>query len=251
MQTYVIHLVRHGAAEGADKGQYIGHLDVDLTQEGREELLELKEVYDYPEVPVVFSSPLKRCRDTASLLYPDNQVLILDDLIEYNFGEFEGCTAEELKENEDFLKWLSGDKDAAPPHGETNQEFATRVATAFNQVVEGLLKTNITSAAIVTHGGVIMTIMSMFALPEAPMTEWATPNGNGYVVRITPSIWSQAKKMEAVALLPMYKEGFEPDPDDDTDYESMTHSSFTIDIDEMRKAQEEEEQPEKDDTLWH
>ena len=232
MQTYVIHLVRHGAMEGAEKGQYIGHMDVDLSEQGRRELWDLKEQYDYPEVPVVFSSPLKRCRETASILYPDNEVLILDDLIEYNFGEFEGCTAEDLKDNEDFRAWLSGDKDACPPHGESNQEFATRVAAVFNQLVDGLLKTGITSAAVVTHGGVIMTIMSMFALPEAPMTDWASPNGNGYVLRITPSIWSQARKMEAVALLPMYKEDYMPEEDPDVDYESMSNSSFTIEIED-------------------
>ena len=47
-----------------------------------------------------------------------------------------------------------------------------------------------------------MSIMAAYALPEAPMHEWLTPNCCGYTIRITPSIWSRGMKVEAIAECP-------------------------------------------------
>lgn len=202
MKTYKVHLIRHGLIQGNDDGVYIGHTDTALSPRGVNDLKDLKKHYVYPEVPVVFSSPLKRCTETAEILFPDNNPVIINDLIEYNFGSFEGHTAKEMQDNDYFKKWLSGDMDAAPPYGESNKEFGDRVAKAFVQMVDGLIKTGVTEAAVITHGGVIMAIMSMFALPEAPMTDWILYNGTGYTLRITPSLWMQTQKCEAIAELP-------------------------------------------------
>ena len=54
---------------------------------------------EYPQVDAVFSSPLKRCTETAKVIYPDRNPIVLDDLREYDFGEFEGKTAEELQDS--------------------------------------------------------------------------------------------------------------------------------------------------------
>lgn len=210
MKTYYIHLIRHGLTQANLDGTYAGHEDVDLLPEGIEELKQLKEQYIYPEVPVVFSSPLQRARQSASILFPDNEILILEDLIEYNFGEFEGLTAEQLKDNKHFREWFYGDGSVPALHGESNQEFALRVGAAFEKIVGGLLKTGITEAAVITHGGVIMTLMNMYAIPEAPMTDWLLENGAGYTLRLTPSLWSQIRKVEAIAKLPLV-----PDIEDD------------------------------------
>ncbi len=210
MKTYTIHLLRHGITQANLDGTYAGHEDLPLLPEGAAELRQLKEQYIYPEVPVVFSSPLQRARESASILFPDNEILIMDDFIEYNFGEFEGLTAEQLKDNKHFQEWFYGDGSVPALHGESNQEFSLRVCSAFEKVVEGLLKTGITEAAIVTHGGVIMTLMATYAIPEAPMTDWLLENGAGYTLRLTPSLWSQIRKMEAIAKLPLVPEEEDP-----------------------------------------
>ncbi len=46
-------------------------------------------------------------------------------------------------------------------------------------------------------------LLSFFGLPEAPMHGWATAGGCGYTLRITPSLWSQGRKLEVVAQLPL------------------------------------------------
>jgi len=214
MKTYRIHLIRHGLTQGNIDGTYVGHKDIPVCEQGIEQLKQMKKEYVYPDVPVVFCSPLTRCRQTAEIIYPDMEPVIINELIEYNFGEFEGKTADELKKDELFSEWLSGGVDAAPPFGESNGEFGKRVGNAIEKIIEGMLKTGTTETSIVTHGGVIMGIMSMFALPELPMPEWLVPNGCGYTVLITPSLWTHARKFEAIAELPYII----ADEDEEEDY---------------------------------
>ncbi len=202
MKTYKIHLIRHGLAEGAVQGQYIGHTDVPLTPQGEKQLRQMKRDFEYPAVQAVLSGPLDRCLQTAKILYPDLQPLIFDNLIEYDFGEFEGMTAEELKGEPEFAEWLMGGPDAEAPFGESNRAFQKRVTRAFYDIVNGIIKAGTDSVAIITHGGVIMTIMQNFAIPEAPMHEWLTPNGCGYTLNVIPSIWGNTMKAEAFAEIP-------------------------------------------------
>ncbi len=203
MKSYYIYLIRNGMTAENTAGLYIGHTDVPLSEEGKAQLYEMAEKYEFPEPEAVFSSPLSRCTETAKILYPDNDPIIINDLIECNFGEFEGKSAEELEKHPVFPSWLAGEKDVEPPFGESNEAFGKRVCQCFMKIVEGLLKTGTTKAAIVTHGGVIMTLLSVFGIPEASMHEWLMPCGCGYTVRITPSLWSRGCKMEVFEELPI------------------------------------------------
>lgn len=212
MKTYKIHFIRHGLTQGNLDGTYVGHKDLPVCEQGIAQLKQLKADMIYPDVPVLFSSPLTRCIETSKIIYPDMDPIIIRDLIEYNFGEFEGRSADELKDDEVFGAWLSGGPTAAPPFGETNEDFGNRISNAFEKIVDGLLKTGVTEAAIVTHGGVIMGLMSRYALPEMPMPEWLVPNGCGYTLLITPTLWTHAKKVEAIAEIP-----FAPEELEDTD----------------------------------
>ena len=102
MKTYTLYLFRHGITKGNINAQYIGHTDYPLTTDGIESLKKIKGKYHYPEVDAVFVSPLKRALQSADIMFPKNNKIVIDNFIEYNFGEFEECTAEDLKDNEDF-----------------------------------------------------------------------------------------------------------------------------------------------------
>lgn len=220
LKSYYIYFYRNGLTESNLEGKYIGHTDVPLSVEGIKQLTSMKEEYDYPRVDAVFTSPLQRSKKTAELLFPENEAIELRDLIEYNFGEFEGKTAEELKKNELFSRWLSGEPGVEPPFGESNEAFANRVANCFIKIVDGLLKTGTTKSAIVTHGGVITYLLSIFGIPEAPMHEWMMPGGCGYEIRITPGIWTRGRKFEVIAEVPFVPgEDNEDENLDFTDYE--------------------------------
>ena len=203
MKSYLIHLIRHAMTEGNYKGQYIGHTDQEISEQGMKELLDFKKNYTYPQADAFFSSPLKRCIKTLDVLYPNSKPIVMENLIEYNFGEFEQKTAEELKDNEQFAKWLSGDMSCAPPFGESNGAFVKRICETFTKIVEGLMKTGTTSSVICTHGGVIMALMTVYGLPEHQMWEWMVQNCCGYTVRITPGIWMRGQKMEVESVIPI------------------------------------------------
>lgn len=203
MKTYTIYLFRHGLTKGNVNAQYIGHTDYPLTSSSISSLQNIKMHHHYPVVEAVFSSPLKRCVDSANIMFPKNNPLVVNDLIEYNFGEFEECTAKDLENNEDFQNWLRGDIHARPPYGESNAEFVQRICSAFEKIVEGLMKTGTQTAAIVGHAGVLMTILSCYGVPEAPMAHWQMDAGYGFKLRITPSLWMQMNKVEVIDTAPI------------------------------------------------
>lgn len=202
MKSYTVYLFRHGLTKGNLNAQYIGHTDYPLTTFGIDELKKIKRQHDYPEVDAVFVSPLKRAMQSADIMYPKNNKIVIDNFIEYNFGEFEECTAEDLKDNENFKYWLHGDIHARPPFGESNAEFVQRICKAFEQVVNGCIASGTEKIAIVSHAGVLMTILSCYGLPEAPMAHWQMDAGYGFKLRITPSLWMQGNKLEVVDTSP-------------------------------------------------
>ncbi len=203
MKTFTIYLFRHGLTKGNLNAQYIGHTDLPLTTDSISELRRIKAHEHYPEVEAVFSSPLKRCVDSAKIMYPDCNPIVIDDFIEYNFGEFEGLSADDLKDNDEFKEWLRGDINAKTPFGESNAEFAQRICAAFEKVVNGCIKSGTQTIAIVGHAGVLMTILSCYGLPEAPMAHWQMDAGYGYKMRVTPSLWMQANKIEVADTAPV------------------------------------------------
>ena len=71
MKTYQLHIIRHGLTQANLDGKYIGHRDVSLCAQGIADLNKLKRDYIYPDVPVVFTSPMKRCLQTCEILYPN------------------------------------------------------------------------------------------------------------------------------------------------------------------------------------
>lgn len=222
MKTYQIHLIRHAMTAGNLAGQYIGHTDMPACEEGLRQVRQMQEQFGYPEVQAVLSSPLKRCLQTAELAYPDKTPAVLDGLIEYNFGEFEGRTAEELMDDEDFTEWLAGTNPTkAVPFGDSYASFGRRISACFERIVDSIIAAGIDSTAVFTHGGVIMAIMEKYALPEAPMNEWLTPNGCGYTLRIDPWLWNRGKKLEAIdecPAMPLTADdtaGWDYYPDDD------------------------------------
>lgn len=203
MKSFTVYLFRHGLTKGNVNAQYIGHTDLPITTDSISALKSIKAKYHYPEVDAVFVSPLKRCIESAEIMFPKNNPLVINDLIEYNFGEFEGCTADDLKNNDDFRDWLRGDMHARPPYGESNAEFFARVCSAFEKIVDGMVKSGTETAAIVGHAGVLMAILACYGLPEAPMAHWQMEAGYGFKLRITPSLWMRANKLEVADTSPI------------------------------------------------
>ena len=239
MKTYTIHFIRHALTKGNIEGRYIGQTDEELCQEGLKQLEAMKKDCNYPVPDVVFTSSLKRCVQTAKILFPHKTPIEMRGFEECDFGEFEGHTADELEPYEEFSQWLSGGEDARPLNGESNAEFATRVCDCFIKTVDGMIKTGTRTAAIVTHGGVMMSILAAFGVPELPMTEWLCPSCCGYTIRITPSLWSNTKKFEVINEIPAEPLTAEQEErlwdyyadipeDENIDWDSMSDEDFKL-----------------------
>ncbi len=196
MKSLTLHLIRHGQTTANIEGRYIGTTDLALTMEGADELEKL--AYDgiYPPINALYSSPLRRCLQTGILIYPDLSAIPVPNLAEFNFGDFEGKSGAELEENNDYKAWISGR--AEVPNGESNKDFAVRVCIGLRQIVEDMLSHKITNAAVITHGGVIMTLLDACALPRKQKFEWITESGHGYTIKITPSLFHSSGVVEVI-----------------------------------------------------
>lgn len=213
LKTYQIHLIRHGLTEGNREGRYIGSTNLPLSPEGTAGLLALRERYEYPNAEIFFSSPLLRCVQTVNILYPDAKPVVIKELAECDFGEFEQKSAAELESRADFRNWISGDENSAPPGGESSRDFILRTCAAFEQIVTALMKSGTIEAVICAHGGTLMSVLSAYGLPKHSFSEWFANPGCGYTVRITPGLWMRSRVMEVSAIVPAgYAEREEESP---------------------------------------
>lgn len=210
MKSYVIHLIRHGVCEGNLEGRYVGRTQSPLAQEGLQALLALKAKGKYPEAQKYYASPCVRCVDTLRVLYPTADPEVILELAECDFGDWENKKADELMQDPRFLAWMNGESGVAPPNGESSAVFMQRVCAGFEMLVKNMMVSGDTSAVLVTHGGVIMTLLAAYGLPRAKMTDWMCENGEGYSVRIDPMLWSRGMAAEVYQKLPVLPQSDEP-----------------------------------------
>ena len=159
--------------DGNLSGRYVGRSDVPLCPAGREEAERARK--DKART-VVYVSPLLRARETACILFPNAKQVIVKDLAEMDFGDFEGRTAQEMEHDPAYRAWVDDLCRGACPNGESQTGFRKRVTAAFAET----LKTAEGDPVIVAHGGVLMAVMSEFAEPKKDFYDWYAPNLGGY-----------------------------------------------------------------------
>lgn len=203
MITYTIHLIRHGMTDSNINGAYIGcKTDIELCKQGKAALKDMRRDYNYPKADLVFSSPLKRCVESARILYPNKDIITVDDLRECDFGDFEGKTPAELDGRPDFAAWTSG-KIPAPPNGESNQDLVKRLCVGINKVVRIMMQNQKREAAVLMHGATIMMLLAACGLPKRHTAEWRCSFGEGYTLRVTPSLYQRTGAVEVVNIVPL------------------------------------------------
>ncbi len=185
-------------------GRYIGRTDLPLSPEGLRALLELKEKYVYPGAERFFAGPLQRCRQTLEVLYPGCAPTVVPGLSEIDFGAFEGRRIAELKDDERFLRWMEG-RLSDIPNGESTEAFRSRVCAAFEAVVDELIHRGQTEAVVCAPGGVITLLMQLYSLPRLEPKDCLAAPGQGFTLRVTPSIWMNEPLAEALCVIPWEK----------------------------------------------
>lgn len=180
--------------------RYIGRTDEELCPEGVE-LLHTKmhqrsglsdTIYGYPDVQAVFVSPMKRCIQTAQILYPGQEYFVVEKLKECDFGLFENRNYQELSGCPEYQDWIDSGGTLPFPEGESREVYVCRTLEGFRQVLKTCRERKIQRAALVVHGGTIMSIMERYARledgrPAGSYYDYQVGNGEGYELRITES----------------------------------------------------------------
>jgi probable phosphoglycerate mutase len=96
MATQLVCLVRHGETEWSLSGQHTGRTDIPLTENGRKVAKLLAPVLARETFALILTSPLARARTTCELADLAGRAEIDGDLMEWDYGEYEGLTPEQI-----------------------------------------------------------------------------------------------------------------------------------------------------------
>lgn len=168
-----IHLIRHGKTAGNLEYRYVGRTDEPLCPEGAQKLMERAA----PEAKLLFTSPMKRCRETARILYPALEAEIVPELAECDFGSFEGKSWRELTGDPDYQSWVDSGGKLPFPGGESREAFCRRCCEGFSHIMESIHAAGCREAAVVAHGGTIMAVMDAWSEPHRDYYDWQIGNG--------------------------------------------------------------------------
>jgi broad specificity phosphatase PhoE len=142
-------LARHGETEWSRDLKHTGRSDLPLTDKGRAEAELLRPAFAGRSFARVLSSPLARARDTCRLAGLEEGVELSDDLLEWDYGEYEGITTAEIRqERPDFYLWRDG-----CPGGEGAGDVGARVDRVIAQ-----LRSLDGDAVLFSHGHVLRVL---------------------------------------------------------------------------------------------
>jgi broad specificity phosphatase PhoE len=123
-------VVRHGATEWSEASRHTGLTDLPLLPEGREQAQALTSRLDPGDFERVLCSPLRRARETCALAGFGERMEIVEDLHEWDYGDYEGLTTAQIHDSDpDWDLWRDG-----CPGGESAPDVAARVDNVLAQI---------------------------------------------------------------------------------------------------------------------
>ncbi len=139
-------LIRHGETEWAANGKHTGRTDIPLTPAGRDEAVAAAATLTDHVIDRVYSSPLRRAAETAEIVNLPPSIEFDDDLMEWDYGEFEGVRTAEMRASGDPL-WSIWN--ATIENGESLASVGHRADRAIERIVA---ETGDGTAAVFAHG---------------------------------------------------------------------------------------------------
>lgn len=159
----ILLLVRHGETDANVAGTWQGATDHPLNERGRAQAQALARrlAAEHPDIVAIHTSPLRRAHETATIVAEalgGVPVVTDEGLSEYNLGEWEGLTYEELRYERRLWERMAEDPHWAPPGGESAYTFATRVIAAFQRAAQAHPGEKV---LVISHGGAIATALAL------------------------------------------------------------------------------------------
>lgn len=174
----VVTLLRHGMTDENERAAYIGRTDSPLNEKGRKMVQKFSKHVARPDL--IFSSSAIRCLETAQLLFPGQKIEQFAELQEMHFGDWEGKTYKDLKHLTSYQAWLDDPFSRGPDGGESFAQFTERVQAGWHLIKTHSVACRVKNIAVITHGGVIRSLLSAFAPEKKAFFEWRVPLAGGY-----------------------------------------------------------------------
>jgi len=168
--TKIIYLIRHGESLANKQGVYQGQsIDTGLTELGKKQARAAAEVLTGLKFKTIYTSPLKRAKETAEIIGRQTGLPILENikLLEINHGSWEGKKINEFNQTEQKLlnRWRKQPDQAQMLKGETLKDVALRCRRFIQSLPSGQ------EAAVITHD-VIIRVMIIMALKHKLKYIW-------------------------------------------------------------------------------
>ena len=146
-----VFVIRHGETEWSLNGRHTGTTDIPLTDNGRRLAELLRPALKWHAFALVLVSPLQRARETCALAGVADNAKSESDLVEWNYGKYEGLTPSQI--HEQARGWLIFEDGC--PGGETPEQVGARAdrVIARARAVEG-------DVALFAHGHVLRVLVA-------------------------------------------------------------------------------------------
>lgn len=186
-------LIRHGQTSGNAARRYVGAIDEPLSDAGRGQA---RAAGVHPEVGRVYVSCKCRARETAALMFPNAEQVVVRGIEEMDFGAFGGRSADDMESDGAYRAWVEGGCEGRCPGGESRAEFSDRVCAALVQLCHDAAGRGEERVVVVAHGGTQMAFLSRFAPGQRAYYEWLTGNCEGYSLSVRLGAGDQGESAE-------------------------------------------------------
>ena len=166
--------IRHGETAWSLSGQHTGTTDIPLTENGRRLAQRMRRVLATDAFELVLCSPMQRARETCELAGLGEKAIIDSDLVDWNYGEYEGLTPQQIDEM--APGWLIF-RDGCPG-GEAPEQVGTRMdrVIARSRAIDG-------NIALFAHGHVLRVLVARWiGLPAGGGQHFLLDTGTLYVL---------------------------------------------------------------------
>ena len=182
-----VYLLRHGETEWSLNGRHTGVTDIPLTENGRKLARQLRPILAREKFVMVLTSPLQRARETCELAGLGTLAGVDRDLMEWNYGEYEGLTTDQIRRTRpDWSVFRDG-----CPGGESPLQVSVRADRIVSRV-----RTFDGNVALFSHGHILRVLAARWISLSASygenfLLDTATLNVLGYY-RESPAfkIWN-------------------------------------------------------------
>jgi len=209
----VITLLRHGRTLDNEASRYSGWVNSKLSHSGRADILAIKKQHEKENtfcnnIDQIYTSDLNRTIETAQLLFQKQFPLqTLKNLREMHFGDFEGLSYDELKDNHYYQAWLNNLFTYELPNGESFTQFTTRIDQSFELIKKEMLMQNFKHIVLVVHGGVIRYLLTKLTNDSRSFFDYKVPFAQGYQLKCTQEKLREDKPCMSLQEVPIMESG--------------------------------------------